>query len=404
MLSVEQAREQVFHKLKTALKTEWVPLECSLGRIIAEDLCSPIAVPPEPNSAMDGYAIEAPSTEGAELSISMVITAGQSRTKLQSTTAARIFTGAVIPENANAVIIQENCTVSACGSKVQLNASTQPGANVRPAGQDIPKGSVIVTAGTQIKVTNIGLLASCGLSQVKVFKRPKVALINTGSELIKPGQTLSSGQIYNSNAYFLQALFEQWGCEIVKVEQIPDSLGKTKDCFRELANISDLIVSSGGVSVGDEDHVKAAISELGEIDFWKVKMKPGKPIAYGNIPSLNDRGKIPVFCLPGNPVSAFITANLFIKAHIESLYGKKYQWLKKYKLPVNFQLTKALSRPEFARVNIRDSKIEKLENQSSGVLSSISNADGLVHIPEDTAIHTEDLLDFIPMKYFTQLA
>ncbi len=401
MISIEQAREKIVASAKGLSWCDMVGLEQAYNRILTVDCTANVDVPPFNNSAMDGYAIHVPST-GAKLPISQTIAAGTAPDPLLPNTAARILTGANIPEGANAVVIQENCRVE--GDELTILKSVSPGENIRLRGQDIKKGAVVIPQGGLLTAASLGVLASCGIAKVSVVERPKIGIINSGSELVEPGTPLQTGQTYNSNVYFLSALFQEWGCDVVSTTLIPDDLEKTKDALKLLSEEVDFIISSGGVSVGDEDHIKPAIEAIGEIELWKICIKPGKPLAFGKIFSSNDSGKnTPIMGLPGNPVSAFVTAVLFAKPFIEALVGRPYKPLRPQYAPANFTINKPRKRPEFIRVKLKHAGLTPFVTQSSGVLRSVQRSDALALIPEGKTINMGDRVAYYPMHALTHL-
>lgn len=392
MMDVFTARERIAKQARK-LADETLPLCDAHHRIAALNIVAAIDVPPADNSAMDGYALAIPSRATPwVLPVSQTVPAGTPPAPLKAGTAARIFTGAEIPAGANAVVIQEECERN--GDQVIIKVAAQSGDNIRPRGQDIQRGQTIVRRGEKLSALHLGLLASCGIHQVEVKRRPRVALLSSGSELVEPGQPLASGQIYNSNLYMLRGLLRDWGCELVVQERIADDLDSTQSALQNAADHSDLIISTGGVSVGDADHLKAAISRLGELELWKVNMKPGKPLAFGHIGTKTT----PILALPGNPVSAFTTAAIFVKPFIESLYGKPYQALGFSEAPAAFSIAHPRRRAEFLRVRREHGMLQLFSNQSSGVLSSLLWADGLAWVAAETTVQNGDLIPYLPMQ------
>ncbi|MCR6650821.1 MAG: molybdopterin molybdotransferase MoeA [Cellvibrionaceae bacterium] len=390
MMDVFTARAMIAGKAQ-ALPQESVPLAQALGRILAADITARIDVPPAANSAMDGYALQIPDTAAPwRLPVSQVIAAGRAPSPLQLGTAARIFTGGEIPAGANAVAIQEECERD--GDQVIVLIAPAVGENIRPRGQDLQAGQLVATTGTRLTALHLGLLASCGVDAVEVRRRPRVALLSSGSELVEPGRPLQPGQIYNSNLHLLRGLLQDWGCELVQETCVADDLEQTRAILKASAERADLIISTGGVSVGDADHLKAAISSLGELDLWKVNMKPGKPLAFGRL------GTTPILALPGNPVSAFTTAILFVKPFIEGLYGRPYQELPFQNLPAGFAIHQPRRRPEFMRVRAENGRLQPFANQSSGVLSSLLWADGLAWIAADSTLAEGNPVPYLPMQ------
>lgn len=403
MLSITQAREQIAAAATPIEEAQRLPLQLAHKRILAEDSVARIDAPPEDNSAMDGYAIQRPQHAPPwRFAVSQVVNAGSAPQPLTPGTAARVLTGANIPRGADTVVIQENCEVQ--GQHVVVLEAATKGANIRPRGQDFTRGQTLVRRGERLNAAQLGLLAAAGVHQVPVVRAPRVALINTGSELVEPGEPLQPGQIYNANATLLRALLESWGGDIVQQLHLPDDLEQTTKALRSVAGTVDLIITSGGVSVGDEDHVKTAINALGELDLWKINLKPGKPLAFGFITNGVTKNQTPIIGLPGNPVSSFVTAVLFVKAFINGLYGRKEPALRSLHAPAAFALDRIQTRPELIRVQLGDEGLAAYPNQSSGVLSSLSWADALALIePEQLPINIGDPLRYYPLLQLTEL-
>lgn len=390
MMDVFTARAAIAGQTQ-ALPAEAIPLAQARGRILAADTIAHVDVPPAANSAMDGYALQIPDGPAPwRLKVSQIIAAGAAPQPLQPGTAARIFTGGEIPLGANTVAIQEECERD--GDQVTIQAAVRVGENIRPRGQDLQRGQIIAEKGAKLSAVHLGLLASCGVDSVEVRRRPRVALLSSGSELVEPGQPLAPGQIYNSNLYLLGGLLQDWGCELVRQECVADDLEQTRNLLRSFADEADLIISTGGVSVGDADYLKAAITSLGELELWKVSLKPGKPLAFGKV------GITPILALPGNPVSAFTTAVIFVKPFIEGLYGRTLQELPFEDRPAGFAIHQPRRRPEFLRVRLEQNQLQPFANQSSGVLSSVLWADGLAWLATDTTVVKGDLLPYLPMQ------
>lgn len=383
-------------------ETENCLLVDSVGRFLAGDVIAAINVPPADNSAMDGYAINTADITSypVTLPISQRIPAGTAPQPLIKGTAARIYTGAEIPPRSNAVVMQENCELLTCDDEgydehvphVRIRQAAHAQENVRSCGQDIAIGSTILQKHKKITPQDIGLLASLGIANVTVFTRLKVAFVGTGDELVTPGTPLKAGQIYNSNQPMLMAMLKDMGCDIVANHWVEDTLEATINALNNAAQIADIVITIGGVSVGDEDHVKNAVSSLGHIDLWKINIKPGKPIAFGHIHDAIFIG------LPGNPVSAYITLLLFGKPVIETCQGGTYQAVAPLQLPAQFNIHKPQRRPEFLRVRMNVDGVEPYPNQSSGVLSSVCWADALALIPANTIIAKNDTVQVWPLK------
>ncbi|WP_096084511.1 gephyrin-like molybdotransferase Glp [Agaribacterium haliotis] len=389
MLEFEQALQAMQAEgKKLALKcSEEQTLELALGRILAKDIYSSIDVPPADNSAMDGWAYrrEDLGTEPGTLQVSQRIAAGDKTKPLAANTAARIFTGAEIPPGADTVVMQENCSWRN-DSEVSINKLDKIGANIRRRGQDIQQNSLVLKAGLKLDARHLGLLASIGVAKVEVFRALRVALVSTGDELKQAGSgALTPGQIYNSNGPMLEAYCRDLGCEIVKNIHVGDNLKSTEKAFKESALDADIILSCGGVSVGEEDHVKQALENLGELDFWKIRIKPGKPLAYARLPKQD--GRTCAFVgLPGNPVSAFVCCHLFAATLMRAMQGRQHCLPERSYANTNFAIDMSGKRPEFIRVKQTEHGLERFNNQSSGVLSSLAWADALAFVPEQQKI------------------
>jgi molybdopterin molybdotransferase len=409
-MSTKTAKEALDILLAHAVATEHhevVPLQFALGRVLSQDLISQVDVPPMDNSQMDGYAVRAQDVlkEGTILTVSQRIPAGYVGQALEAQTAARIFTGASIPPEANAVLMQEDCEV--LGEleshqntyQIKVNHVPKPGEWIRPKGEDIQEKSTILKAGTFFRPQEIGVAASVGVTQVSVKKKIKVALFFTGDELVLPGNPLKPGAIYNSNRDTLIACVKSLGCDYTDFGIVPDSLDATKKTLKEAAKDHDLIVTSGGVSVGEEDHIKPAVSAEGKLEMWQISIKPGKPLAFGSVN--REQGQTWFMGLPGNPVSSFVTFLLFVKPFILKLQGRLSYVEPRFQLEANFDWKKPDRRNEFLRVRInQEGKLDLFPNQSSGVLTSAAWADGLADIPAGKAIQRGDFVSYIP---FSQL-
>ena len=367
-------------------------------RVLAEDLVSELQVPPNDNSAMDGYALrlaDLPS-DGTELPVSQRIAAGQAPQPLLPGTAARIFTGAPIPAGADTVQMQENCT-ALDGDRVSINRVPPLGDAIRRAGEDVARGSVVLAAGTRLSPAALGLAASIGRATLQVARRPRVALFSTGDELVMPGDKapadMPPGAIYNSNRFLLRSLLERFGCRVTDLGIVPDSYEATVAALRTASTDHDLVLTSGGVSVGEEDHVKPAVQALGELTLWQMAMKPGKPFAYGKVGGAHFIG------LPGNPVSSFVTFLLMVRPFVLKLQGATRFRPDPLPTVANFNWPKADPRREFLRV-ARNAKggLELFSHQGSGVLTSMVWGDGLVDNPPSTPIAVGDLVRFLPFS------
>ena len=377
------------------------------GRVLAADCIAPLQVPPLDNSAMDGYAVRSAEVAqaGTALPVSQRIPAGQVGTALQVGTVARIFTGAPLPPGADAIVMQEDCTVLDDG-RVRFDAVPQPGQFVRRAGQDIALGSTALQAGLRLTPAALGLAASLGLAQLPVTRRPRVALFSTGDELALPGsiapQDLPPGHIFNSNRYVLASLLQRWGCEVVDGGILPDDRVATHAALAQAAQDCDLLVTSAGVSVGEEDHVRPVVEQLGALSLWKIAMKPGKPFAFGHLRRSGGdpaAGRAHFIGLPGNPVSSLITALVLLRPFVLALQGASVVQPPAHWLTADFEITQRDSRREFLRARRNAAgQLELFTNQNSGVLTSTVWAEGLVDNPAQTLIARGDRVRFLPFS------
>jgi molybdopterin molybdotransferase len=395
LISVEQALERILDGIRPVNEVEHVALEAALGRVLAQAVQSDIDVPGYDNSAMDGYAVR--STDLAEvgtvLPVSQRIAAGYTGTELAPGTAARIFTGAPLPPGADAVVMQELCEPQ--GDRVSINTWIEAGENVRFAGEDIAQDADVLAAGTRLRPQELGLLASIGTAVVPVRRNLKVATFFTGDELVEPGTALAPGQIYNSNRYTLKGLLETLGCDIIDLGLVPDTLQATVDTLKQAASLADVVITSGGVSVGEEDYVRLALEQLGELSMWRIAMKPGKPVAFGRI------GETLFMGLPGNPVSVFVTFLLFARPLLLKQQGASNVLPAVIRVRSGFD-RKAVKRQEYLRVRLqqgsRGPELGLHPHQGSGVLSSASWADGLAVMKIGEAVAVGDMLDYMPFQ------
>ncbi|MBX9833061.1 MAG: molybdopterin molybdotransferase MoeA [Burkholderiaceae bacterium] len=376
------------------------------GRVLAQDCVSSLQVPPQDNSSMDGYAVRCADVAeaGVVLPVSQRIAAGSSGDPLLPGTAARIFTGAPVPEGADAILMQEDGEplANAVGGEglgqVRINAVPKLGQWIRNAGEDITRGAVVLSAGTRLTPAELGLAASIGLHQLQVARRPRVALFSTGDELVMPGdvppEQMRPGAIYNSNRFFLRAMLLRLGCEVTDFGIVPDRRAATIDALRTASAAHDLILTSGGVSVGEEDHIKPAVETLGTLDLWQIAMKPGKPFAYGQIP--REGGAAHFMGLPGNPVSSFLTFALLVRPFVLRLQGVQGVAPQSIAARADFTWPKADKRREFLRVRHNAAGgLDLFSNQSSGVLTSAAWGDGVVDNPAGQTIAAGDTVRFI---------
>ena len=382
----------------TPLSTvEQVPTAEALGRVLAVDQISSLDVPPLDNSSMDGYALRCADVPavGARLVVAQRIPAGSVGHTLAPGTAARIFTGAPIPHGADAVVMQELCSLD--GDGVLIDHLPRPGEWIRRAGEDIARGAVVLTAGQRLGPQMLGLAASVGCATLPVFRRLRVALFSTGDELVMPGEPLPPGAIYNSNRYVLRGLLEALGCQVCDLGIVPDSLEATRAALRAAAGSNDLIITSGGVSVGEEDHVKPAVQAEGQLDLWLVAMKPGKPVAFGRVSDPAGGNGADFIGLPGNPVSSFVTFLMLVRPFILRRMGVEDCLPHSIRLPAGFDWPRPDRRREFLRARVGEAgQVELFPNQGPGVLSSTVWAAGLVDNPAGHAIAQGEPVSFIP--------
>ncbi len=395
---VDEALAFLLGQVRIIEDTELVDTSLALNRVLAQPVTSTINVPAWNNSAMDGYAINhADIAEGQPVRVSQRIPAGYQGTRLESGTAARIFTGAPVPEGADTVVMQEHCHAFAESGENYVTIEKKPdsGANIRLAGEDVSVDEVVLTAGSKLQPQHLGLAASVGVSALTVYRKLKVAIFSSGDELVMPGTPLAAGQIYNSNRYSLRGLLESLNCEIIDLGMVEDTLDATCDALSRASEVADLILASGGVSVGEEDHVKPAVEKLGSLDLWKIAVRPGKPLAYGHV------NHVPFIGAPGNPVSLFVTFCVFALPWI-----KKQQGISENLQPTlmnciaDFDWPRPDKRREYARARLKsDVKgqllVEVYPSRSSGVLSSVTWADGLVVIEPGEIIKRGDRVSVI---------
>lgn len=392
LMPVEEAMARLMSMAEASLiqECEHVSLADAHGRVLADDLISSLDLPPWPNSAMDGYALRLSDWTGEPLIVSQRIFAGQAPDPLQPGTCARIFTGAPVPEGADCVQMQENAEVLS-DERVRFTEKMQAQQNIRPKGQETTVGDTVLDAGTVMGPIEMGLAATMGLAHLDVVRRPRVAVLSTGDELIEPGQPLGPGQIYNSNRVLLCSWLKRLGCEVVDAGILPDDMDKTRAALGGLHEV-DLILSTGGVSVGEADFLGKALREEGELSLWKLAIKPGKPLTFGHF-----RG-VPVIGLPGNPASTLVTFALLARPYLLRRLGVKKVEPLQFKVPAGFVWDKPGSRREYLRGRLEQGRAVAYRNQSSGVLRSAAWADGLIEVREGTTVAEGDLLNFIPMS------
>jgi molybdopterin molybdotransferase len=404
LLTVREALDTLLAAARPLQDIELVPTLEANGRVLAADQASTIAVPSADNTSMDGYAVRSADcvNGGATLRVTQRIPAGQVGQPLEPGCAARIFTGAMIPAGADAVVMQEQCEAgsSAAGDIVTIRHTPASGEWIRRTGEDIHAGATILAAGTRLRSQELGLAASVGLATLPVRRRLRVAVFFTGDELTMPGEApggvLAPGAIYNSNRFTLRALLENFGCVVRDFGIVPDTLEATRATLREAARENDLVITSGGVSVGEEDHIRPAVEREGQLNMWQIAVKPGKPLAFGEV--RKDGGTAFFLGLPGNPVSSFITFLLFVRPFLLRLQGvsgpvEPRSWM----LRADFNLPKADRRNEFLRARVNaGGGLDLFPNQGSGVLTSVVWGDGLIDNPPGRGIHEGDIVRFIP--------
>ena len=393
MLSVDEAVARLREAGSLRVGDEDAPLIDCLGRVLSEDAHARIDVPPADNSAMDGYALRRGDWPGAGQAIPVTqrIAAGHPPHPLAAGTAARIFTGAEVPAGADVVVMQEDCTALAAGVKVR--DLPEAGTNIRPRGQDLRAGQLMLSQGQRLRAQDLGLLASQGISRLRVRKRLRVAVMSTGDELLEPGQPQDRGKIFNSNRYTLNGLLRGWGFDVVDLGIAPDREDAISTTMRQAARVADVIISSGGVSVGEEDHVKAAVEKLGSLDLWRISIRPGKPFAFGSVAGT------PFLGLPGNPVSVFVTLLILGRPYLFACQGAAIGVPQPSRCLAGFTQP-AGTRETYLRARSGADGLVLFESQSSGVLMSASWGDGLVRQRVGQEIHAGDLVDFLPWSQF----
>jgi len=393
MLSVNEAIATLLNHARCLVGTETCDLLDAGGRILAGEVVASIDVPPADNSAMDGYALRHADWNGAAsaLRLSQRVTAGSSPTALEPGTAARIFTGAELPPGADTVVMQERCE----GSETSVRILELPsmGANIRRRAQDIESGQRVLVAGQRLRSQDLGLAASLGCASVPVYRRLRVAMLSTGDELIEPGERAGPGQIYNSNRFTIKGQLSAWGFEVVDLGVARDRPEAVHERMTLAAERADVIITSGGVSVGEEDHVKSVVESLGSLDLWRIAIKPGKPFAFGQV-----LGK-PFIGLPGNPVSVFVTLLVIARPYLFACQGMSGCTLQPVSAAAGFSKPGS-AREDYLRVRTTGSGLELFANQSSGVLTSTCWADGLVRQKVGEDIAAGSLVDYLPFGMF----
>lgn len=390
LLSFDAALERLLGSARPLGEVESVAVDQALGRVLAEALDSRVSVPPLDNAAMDGYALRVADWRAdTPLPVSQRIPAGSIGQALVPGSVARIFTGAPIPHGADAVVMQEDTEATEAG--VRVLRPPRAGDHIRRAGEDIAVGQTVLTPGTRLGPAHLGVAASVGATRLAVRRRLKAAAFFTGDEIVMPGQPLPPGRIYNSNRAALLALLRQVGVEVLDLGQVPDRLEATIEALRRAGQEADVVLTTGGVSVGEEDHVKTAVERLGRLDMWKVAMKPGKPLAYGRL------GEADFLGLPGNPVSAFVVHTLFVRPFLLARMGASPATPASFVVPAAFVWPKPGKRREFLRARLEDGQAVIFPNQGSGVLTSLAWAGGLVDVPAGATIQPGDPVRFLPL-------
>ncbi|MGC3874382.1 gephyrin-like molybdotransferase Glp [Halomonas sp. GXIMD04776] len=396
MQSVEAALAALLESL-SPMDAECLDVDKAAGRVLAEDVNAQHDVPPADNSAMDGYALRA-ADAGRILPVSQRVAAGHSPQPLAPDSCARIFTGGEIPPGADCVVMQER--VEECADGMRIPADIPTGDNVRRRGRDVQRGKRLLPAGTRLEAAALGHLAGQGVTEAAVRRRPRVALLSTGDEIIDPGTPLRPGQIYNSNRPMLKRLLERFGAEVVMAVSVSDNFEATCQTLRQAAEQADVVVSTGGVSVGEEDHVKRALESLGQLDLWRLAMRPGKPLALGRLPRSaenTDKGEARFVGLPGNPVSGFVGAWIFLRPLLGALLGcPALSSLPRLHVRAGFA-TSTQARRHYMRVMLEFGATgivaQAFEDQNSAVLSSCVEADALAIIPANSTIEQGEVIE-----------
>lgn len=400
MLSVAEALETLLQAAATSQMTEMVPTISANGRVLTQAQCSNLHVPPMDNTQMDGYAVRSEDCVSGDtlLPVTQRIPAGLVGAELAAGSAARIFTGAFIPRGADAVVMQEQTRVEEIDGQtfVRILHKPQKGEWIRRQGEDILEGAEILPAGTRLRAQELGLAASVGLAELPVAKTLRVAVFFTGDELSMPGEALRPGAIYNSNRFLLNGLLQNLKCEVTDYGIVPDNLAATRETLRKAAQEHDLIITSGGVSVGEEDHIRPAVEAEGCINMWQIAVKPGKPLAFGQVNRATS-GSAFFLGLPGNPVSSFVTFLLFVRPFILRCQGVQNVAPRAVPVRADFDWLKADRRNEFLRAKLNaNGGLDLFPNQSSGVLSSAVWGDGLIDVPAGTIFRKGEFVKFLP--------
>jgi molybdopterin molybdotransferase len=397
LLGIDAAREMIFERVRPVDGTERVPLGRALGRTLAQDIAAPIAVPGFDNSAVDGYAMRFddldPHGPTTLRCVDRIAAGHDPSAALTPGLAARIFTGAALPVGADVVIMQEDCQRD--GDLVTIRPGIKRHANTRQAGEDVPRGAMALRAGRRLGPAELGLLAALGFAEVPVRRRLSIALLSTGDEVREPGQPLAPRQIYDANRFILSGLLERLGVEVRDLGIVPDDPATLATALRQAAETTDLIISSGGVSTGEEDHVRTAIANHGSLYFWRLAIKPGRPVAMGQI------GATPLAGLPGNPVAALLTFALVARPMIEALSGTEPHVAKRFPAIADFAYKKKTGRREYVRVSLQTGaglpKLRRYPKEGAGMLTSLTETDGLAELSEEaTRLEPGAEIAFVP--------
>lgn len=390
---IEEALRHLRESVKPIQQVEQIELERALGRTLAVDHLSKVQIPPADTSAMDGYAVAAADLNQVpptSLRISERIPAGTAPGPHEAGTAVRLFTGSQLPLGADAVIRQEDCTHLEQEQSVSIGVTVAASHDVRRAGQNMQVGECAVPRGTRLVPQHLALLASVGVNQVQVYKKLQVAMLCTGDELVKPGHAIAPGQIFSSNDTAIRSLVESLEMEFIDIGIVEDTPEVTQRRLLAAAEQADVVISSGGVSVGEEDHIRPVIESIGSLDLWQIAIKPGKPLAYGRI------GKTPFFGLPGNPVSSFVTFLVFVRPYLLNMQGVPWSEPAPIFLPAAFSTKRTIKRAEYACIRLindqGETQLEKYPSSDSSMIQSLTWADGLAVIPADSTVAQGDRL------------
>ena len=396
LMPLDEALTHLVGSAEAIVEEETVMLDDALGRVLSQAVSSSIDVPAWDNSAMDGYAVRFEDIASLDqLPVVQRIPAGTHGHPLEPGTAARIFTGAPVPATADTVVMQE--MIDREEDMIRINGNVNEGSNIRRAGEDIRKGDETIASGTRLQAQHVGLAASTGIEKLIVKRKLRVAIFTTGDELTMPGYALQEGKIYNSNRYLFRGLLEKLGCEVIDLGNVIDDYEATCEALNVAASKADLILSSGGVSVGEEDYVKKALEELGSLDLWKIAVRPGKPLAFGKV------SDVPFIGVPGNPVSLFVTFSIFVRPFILRSMGVFDITPVEYQVPAGFDWQRPDKRAEYMRARLETNDegqtvVNVYRSRSSGVLSSVTWADGMVVINPDQYLAKGDSVRYIPFS------